>query len=208
MSRMLKGGQDDSYVSQQSINIAVGIRQENFWNKVISDFSVKNLIEDEYIDQGVYKISNRAKGFKKGDPKPKKKLKHNTAPVGDIDPKTGQPKKVQIDHFFQGSDNKKYYMESKGNLELDTEKFKVSDDKVRKLTDFLGADKGVYFVPTANTIPNDDIPQKYTKEGIEIWSVSDLLSVLIDVPFTAQDYFDFHTDKIAPFLIKYKGLVR
>ena len=57
-------------ISLQSILIAAGDRLEKFWNKVISDCAEENLIADKEIDQGVYK--KNGKGFKKGDPKPKK----------------------------------------------------------------------------------------------------------------------------------------
>ena len=67
-------------ISLQSILIAAGDRLEEFWNKVISDCAEENLIADKEIDQGVYK--KNGKGFKKGDPKPKKKKKNNTIQVG------------------------------------------------------------------------------------------------------------------------------
>ena len=184
-------GMEDK-LSQQSILIAVGERLEVFWNKVISDFAEKNLIEDEFLDQGVYK--RNGKGFKKGDPRPKKKVKRNKVKVGN--------KNRQIDHFFRVI-GKSFYMESKCNLNFDTEKIIASNEKVREVSTVLGADKGVYFVPVLDTIPQEII-ELYAKEGIEIWGVSDLLS-LIDAPFTTQDFFKSMREEIAPVLIS-KGL--
>ena len=181
-------------LSQQSILIAVGDRLEVFWNKAISDFAEENLIEDKVIDQGVYKSSNRAKGFKKGDPKPKKTVKRNKVKVGN--------KNRQIDHFFKVI-GKRFYMESKCNLNFDTEKIIASNEKVREVSAALCADEGVYFVPVLDTIPQE-ITELYAKEGIDIWGVSDLLN-LIDAPFTTQDFFNYMREEIAPVLIS-KGL--
>lgn len=188
-------------ISVQSILIAAGDRFEEFWNKVISDCAEKNLIADTEIDQGVYKKSG--KGFKKGDPKPKKKKKNNTIQVG---MKMKKGKKVpdirQIDHFFKMM-GLRIYMESKCNLNFDTEKIVASNKKVLELTKALKADKGVYFVPVLIDIP-EKVRSVYSKEGIDIWGVSDILN-LFDVPFTTQEFVDFMRSEVHPVLLE-KGL--
>tara|TARA_B100000085_G_C18353909_1_gene435491 strand:+ start:72 stop:749 length:678 start_codon:yes stop_codon:yes gene_type:complete len=188
-------------ISLQSILIAAGDRVEVFWNKVISDCAEENLIADTEIDQGVYKKSG--KGFKKGDPKPKKKKKNNTIQVG---MKMKKGKKVpdirQIDHFFKMM-GLRIYMESKCNLNFDTEKIVASNKKVLELTKALKADKGVYFVPVLIDIP-EEIRSVYSKEGIDIWGVSDLLN-LFDAPFTTQEFVDFMRSEVRPVLLS-KGL--
>lgn len=187
-------------ISLQSILIAAGDRLEEFWNKVISDCAEENLIADKEIDQGVYK--KNGKGFKKGDPKPKKKKKNNTIQVG---MKMKKGKKVpdirQIDHFFKMI--QRIYMESKCNLNFDTEKIVASNKKVLELTKALKADKGVYFVPVLIDIP-EEIRSVYSKEGIDIWGVSDLLN-LFDAPFTTQEFVDFMRSEVRP-VLREKGL--
>ena len=72
-----------------------------------------------------------------------KKKKNNTIQVG---MKMKKGKKVpdirQIDHFFKMI--QRIYMESKCNLNFDTEKIVASNKKVLELTKALKADKGVY----------------------------------------------------------------
>jgi hypothetical protein len=88
-------------------------------------------------------------------------------------------------------------------LNFDTEKIVASNKKVLELTKALKADKGVYFVPVLIDIP-EEIRSVYSKEGIDIWGVSDLLN-LFDAPFTTQEFVDFMRSEVRPVLLS-KGL--
>ena len=175
-------------LSQQSILIAMGDRLEVFWNQVFSDFAT-NLIEDTTEITGVYKV-----GPKKGQNKTKTK-KNNKVKVG----KSNR----QIDHYFVTKGGTKIYMESKCNLNFDTEKVVASNKKVGEVMDALGADQGVYFVPVLPIIPLE-VMTEYYKNGREIFGVVDVLD-LIDAPFTATEYFDFLKNDVAK-VLENKGL--
>jgi hypothetical protein len=153
--------------SSQSILIAFGIRCETFWNKVISDSSSTNLIEES-------------------------------------DEVTVDGKTRQIDHNFISSvDNLNYYLESKVNLNFDSEKVKASNKKVKDVQEALNADVGAYFCPVKAEIPSD-ILTKYNNKDIDVYGVNWLLSK-IDAPFTSEEYFLFIEKVLAPVLVE-KGL--
>ena len=79
----------------------------------------------------------------------------------------------------------KLYLESKCNLNFDTEKKGASNEKVDKVRDALGSDEGAYFVPVLDTIPQDVIA-KYPNSTI--YGVRDILN-MIGNPFTPEEYF-------------------
>ena len=102
--------------SIQSFRIKLGTHLEDAWNDIFTQLGI-NLIEDTVEPQGFYK--RNGKGFKKGDPKPGKVKKNNLVKVG--------KKKRQIDHYIRFVKDPvtgmwKLYLESKCNLNFDTEK--------------------------------------------------------------------------------------
>ena len=165
--------------SIQSFRIKLGTNLEDGWNDVFTQLGI-NLIEDTVEPQGFYK--RNGKGFKKGDPKPGKVKKNNLVKVG--------KKKRQIDHYIRFVKDPvtgmwKLYLESKCNLNFDTEKKRASNEKVDKVRDALGSDEGAYFVPVLDTIPQDVIA-KYPNSTI--YGVRDILN-MIGNPFTPEEYF-------------------
>ena len=165
--------------SIQSFRIKLGTNLEDGWNDVFTQLGI-NLIEDTVEPQGFYK--RNGKGFKKGDPKPGKVKKNNLVKVG--------KKKRQIDHYIRFVKDPvtgmwKLYLESKCNLNFDTEKKGASNEKVDKVRDALGSDEGAYFVPVLDTIPQDVIA-KYPNSTI--YGVRDILN-MIGNPFTPEEYF-------------------
>jgi len=109
----------------------------------------------------------------------------------------------QVDHFFTANNGLKVYMESKCNLNFDTEKVRASNEKVAQVAEALGADRGVYFVPVLKVIPQE-ISDTYRKENCEIYGGEDLLS-MINAPFTVKEYFNFLEEVVAP-ILEEKGL--
>ena len=165
--------------SIQSFRIKLGTHLEDAWNDIFTQLGI-NLIEDTVEPQGFYKRDG--KGFKKGDPKPGKVKKNNLVKVG--------KKKRQIDHYIRFVKDPvtgmwKLYLESKCNLNFDTEKKGASNEKVDKVRDALGSDEGAYFVPVLDTIPQDVIA-KYPNSTI--YGVRDILN-MIGNPFTPEEYF-------------------
>ena len=110
----------------------------------------------------------------------------------------------QIDHnFISQNDNVNYYLESKCNLNFDSEKIKASNKKINEVKTALNADVGAYFVPVLAEIPQKELT-KYNNKGLEVFGVNWLLTK-IDAPFTSEEYFDFMRETVAPLLEK-KGL--
>lgn len=109
----------------------------------------------------------------------------------------------QIDHLFSTT-GMTYYLESKCNLNFDSEKIRASNDKVQAVAATLGADVfAAYFVPVVPTVPQAEVT-RYQGKGMEVWGVDDLLA-RIDAPFTSAEYFAFLRDVVAPILAE-KGL--
>jgi len=165
--------------SIQSFRIKLGTHLEDAWNDIFTQLGI-NLIEDTVEPQGFYKRNGR--GFKKGDPKPDKIKKNNLVKVG--------KKNRQIDHYIRFVKDPitgmwKLYLESKCNLNFDTEKKGASNEKVDKVRDALDANEGAYFVPVLDTIPQDVIA-KYP--NFTIYGVRDILN-MIGNPFTPEEYF-------------------
>ena len=110
----------------------------------------------------------------------------------------------QIDHnFISQNDNVNYYLESKCNLNFDSEKIKASNKKINEVKTALNADVGAYFVPVLAEIPQKELT-KYNNKGLDVYGVNWLLSK-INAPFTSQEYFNFMCETVAPILEK-KGL--
>ena len=110
----------------------------------------------------------------------------------------------QIDHnFISQNDNVNYYLESKCNLNFDSEKIKASNRKINEVKTALNADVGAYFVPVLAEIPQKEVT-KYNNKGLEVFGVNWLLTK-IDAPFTSEEYFNFMRETVAPLLEK-KGL--
>jgi len=109
----------------------------------------------------------------------------------------------QVDHFFDIDREIKQYLESKCNLNFDSEKIKESNRKIGQVKDALGADHGAYFVPVVREIDQKDLT-KYNNKGLDVYGVRWLLSK-VDAQFTEDDYFNYLKDVIAPILVE-KGL--
>ena len=108
----------------------------------------------------------------------------------------------QIDHNFKVG-NVNYYLESKCNLNFDSEKVKASNKKINEVKNALGADEGAYFVPVVRDIPQKELT-KYNNKGLNVYGVNWLLNQ-INAPFSENEYFTFLETTIAP-LLEEKGL--
>ena len=98
-------------------------------------------------------------------------------------------KSRQIDHFFETMNGVKIYLESKCNLDFDSEKSKASNAKVHELAEILEANLSGYFCPVAKDIDNS-VNVKYRNKGLKVYSVNDMMEILGDeCPFTVEEYF-------------------
>ena len=105
----------------------------------------------------------------------------------------------QVDHYFEDLDEgTKLYLESKCNLDFDSEKSKSSNTKILQVQEALGADLGAYFVPTTDVIDKKDLV-KYNKKGIQVYGVEWILQQ-INAQFTCVEYFTFGREVVAPIL--------
>ena len=110
----------------------------------------------------------------------------------------------QIDHNFKcKNDFTNYYLESKCNLNFDSEKVKASNKKINEVKDALSADVGAYFVPVVSEIAQKDLT-KYNNKGVQVYGVKWILSK-IDAQFTEEEYFTFLREVVAP-VLEEKGL--
>ena len=159
-------------ISSQSILISFGARLEKFWNKVITDS--RDVQNCLPFDNGTDKVC--------------------------VDTKNRQ-----VDHFFSINDhelNKFIYLESKTNLNFDTEKRPESNDKIKAVGNQLEENfkSGVqcgYYVPVKREIPLE-VKQHYLKAGVPVYGVEDMFRWLNDVPFTIDEYFEFFYTTIGP----------
>ena len=158
-------------ISSQSILISFGTRLEKFWNKTITDS----------------RDVQNCLPFKNGTDKI---LVAN--------------KNRQVDHFFSINDhelNKFIYLESKCNLDFDTEKKPESNAKIIALKEELGVVFGNtqcgYYVPVLREIPLK-VKQHYLKHDVPVYGVEDMFRWLNDVPFTIDEYFAFWKTTIGP----------
>ena len=115
----------------------------------------------------------------------------------------------QIDHFFTIPDlmyASHMYLESKCNVNFDTEKVRASNQKILDIAnaleekhDIINVQSG-YFVPVKRDIPVE-IAREYTNLGICIFGVSDLYRWFNDeLPFTIDEYFEFFKYRLAPII--------
>ena len=110
----------------------------------------------------------------------------------------------QVDHFISIPNHeliKYYYLESKCNVNFDTEKVRASNQKIHDVAAALAeglvgqnallksnVERG-YFVPVKRDIPIE-VSREFTKEGVHIFGVSDIFRWFDDeLPFTIDEYF-------------------
>ena len=110
-------------------------------------------------------------------------------------------KNRQLDHVIKLI-NKIFYLESKCNLNFDTEKKPASNKKIQAVCDTLSEKFGQevtsgYFVPCIREIP-DDVKKKYP--NINIYAVEWMLDTLKCDLFTADEFFTFFEEVIGPIL--------
>lgn len=103
----------------------------------------------------------------------------------------------QIDHLFRIVET--WYLESKCNLNFDSEKVRASNDKINDITSVLGVNvKSGYFVPVVPEISKSD-KTKYNNKGVEVYGVNWMIDT-IQAPFTSEEYFTFLREVVAPIL--------
>jgi len=109
----------------------------------------------------------------------------------------------QLDHLFMClTVDEINYLESKCNLNFDTEKKPASNDKISRVTDAIAEkyQKKVnvgYFVPCIAEIPND-VVKKYP--DVKIYGVRWMIETLQCKYFTCDEFFQFFKDVIGPIL--------
>jgi len=102
----------------------------------------------------------------------------------------------QIDHLFRLL-SETWYLESKCNLNFDSEKVRASNDKIKEISLTLGENvKAGYFVPVVAEISRSE-KNKYKKKGVEVYGVNWMIEA-IQPPFTTDDYFVFLREVVAP----------
>ena len=121
----------------------------------------------------------------------------------------------QVDHFISIPNHeliKYYYLESKCNVNFDTEKVRASNQKIHDVAAALAeglvgqnallksnVERG-YFVPVKRDIPIE-VSREFTKEGVHIFGVSDIFRWFDnELPFTIDEYFEFFKNKLAPII--------
>ena len=111
----------------------------------------------------------------------------------------------QIDHLFKTNNaaSLTYYLESKCNLNFDSEKIRASNEKINAVADAVGGCIAAYFVPVVATVPQAEVT-RYEGKGMTVMGVDDLLA-RIQAPFTSAEYFAFLREVVAPILAE-KGL--
>jgi hypothetical protein len=109
----------------------------------------------------------------------------------------------QIDHLFRLI-SETWYLESKCNLNFDSEKVRASNDKIKDISGVLGVNvKSGYFVPVVPEISKSE-KTKYNKKGVEVYGVNWMIET-INAPFTSEEYFTFLKEVVTPVLVE-KGL--
>ena len=159
-------------ISSQSILISFGTRLEKFWNKTITDS--RDVQNCLPFDNGTDKVMVNTKNR-------------------------------QVDHFFTINDheyNKHIYLESKCNLNFDTEKKPESNEKINAVKTQLEQNvssevQSGYYVPVLREIPLK-VKQHYLKHDVPVYGVEDMFRWLNDVPFTIDEYFAFWKTTIGP----------
>ena len=117
----------------------------------------------------------------------------------------------QIDHFFTIPDlmyASHMYLESKCNVNFDTEKIRASNEKIHQIAEVLGQKYNTdvqrgYFIPVKREIPVE-ISREYVALGVGVYGVSDLFRWVGEdnMPFTIDEYFDFFKTRLAPIITR------
>lgn len=110
-------------------------------------------------------------------------------------------KNRQLDHVIKLID-KIIYLESKCNINFDTEKKPASNNKIKAVCDTLSEEHGQeviagYFVPCIRNIPAD-VKKKYP--NVNIYGVEWMLDTLDCDLFTADEFFAFFEEVVGPIL--------
>ena len=109
----------------------------------------------------------------------------------------------QIDHLFRLL-CETWYLESKCNLNFDSEKVRASNDKIKDISSVLGVNvRSGYFVPVVAEVSKKE-KTKYNNKGVEVYGVNWMIET-INAPFTSEEYFTFLREVVAPILAE-KGL--
>lgn len=109
----------------------------------------------------------------------------------------------QLDHLFESMPNTYLlYLESKCNLNFDTEKKPASNDKIEAVCAAISQKYNSevhsgYFVPCIRTIPAD-VQKKYP--NINIYGVEWLMETINCDLFTVDEFFTFFEEVIGPIL--------
>jgi hypothetical protein len=102
----------------------------------------------------------------------------------------------QIDHLFRVEAGT-WYLESKCNLNFDSEKVRASNDKIKEISSTLGESVNAgYFVPVVAEVKQSE-RTKYRNKGVEVYGV-DWMIETIQPPFTVDEYFTFLREVVAP----------
>lgn len=109
----------------------------------------------------------------------------------------------QLDHLFAKSGSI-HYLESKCNLNFDSEKNPASNQKVLDVKEAVQKMYNLpvqfgYFVPCIAEVPNNVI-KRYGKKGITVHGVNWMIDTLGNVPFTADEFFTFFQDVVGPII--------
>ena len=109
----------------------------------------------------------------------------------------------QIDHLFEAL-CATWYLESKCNLNFDSEKIRASNEKIEDITIAVGGNvNSGYFVPVVAEVSKAE-KTKYNNKGMEVYGVNWMIDT-INAPFISEDYFTFLKEIAAPILVE-KGL--
>jgi hypothetical protein len=112
-------------------------------------------------------------------------------------------KNRQLDHLFETMPNTHIlYLESKCNLNFDTEKKPASNDKVEAVCNAISEKYNSevtagYFVPCIREVP-DDVKKKYP--DINIYGVEWLMNTINCNLFTVDEFFTFFEEVVGPIL--------
>ena len=112
-------------------------------------------------------------------------------------------KNRQLDHLFETMPNTHIlYLESKCNLNFDTEKKPASNDKVEAVCNAISEKYNSevtagYFVPCIREVP-DDVKKKYP--DINIYGVEWLMNTVNCNLFTVDEFFTFFEEVVGPIL--------
>lgn len=95
----------------------------------------------------------------------------------------------QIDHLMRIVDEI-FYLESKCNLNFDSEKIRASNDKINDIALTIGSNvTSAYFVPVVNEVSKYQ-KTKYNNKGMEVYGVNWMIDK-VQPSFTSEEYFTF-----------------